>query len=122
MRMNISQVRKSYTERLEIIHEKSFIFGLKLLIFDSLGLFDPNITKKISLVVFLKFSPEKTDDFRFLRIEKITFHIPVQKYGLFKIVRKIYSFEIFCTYSGNNHHKLDFSVPDLIFKVFEGLK
>ena len=44
--MNISQVRKSYTERLEIIHEKSFIFGLKLLIFDSLGLFDPPKNEK----------------------------------------------------------------------------
>ena len=40
----------------KINHEKSFIFGLKMLIFDSLGLFDPQKTRKMSLLVFLKFS------------------------------------------------------------------
>ena len=58
---------------LKLIHVESFIFGLKLLIFYSLGLFEPHKTRKMSLIVFLKFSPEKTDDFRFLQIEKITF-------------------------------------------------
>ena len=38
----------------------------------------------------------------------------------FKIVRKIYSFQIFCTYLSNFHHKLDFSSPDLIFMVSRG--
>ena len=44
-----------------------------MLIFDSLGFFDPSKIWKISLLVILKFSSQKTDDFRFLKIEKITF-------------------------------------------------
>ena len=58
---------------LKIIHVESFIFGLKLLIIYSLDLFDPHKTRKMTLAVFLKFSPEKTGDFRFLQIEKIKF-------------------------------------------------
>ena len=71
--MKISKARKSNTEGFKTYSCRKLQFGLKLLIFYSLGLFEPHKTRKMSLIVFLKFSPEKTDDFRFLQIEKITF-------------------------------------------------
>ena len=47
-------------------------FWLKLLIF-GFGLFDPPEIFKVSLIVILKYSPLKTDDFRILQTEKISF-------------------------------------------------
>ena len=57
--------------RFEEIHEKLSIFGPKLLIFDSFGLSNPPELLKVPLLVILKYSPQETDDFRFLQIENI---------------------------------------------------
>ena len=78
---NVSPYIRCYFAKLHEIREvpdlekfmnKCKFFWLKLLIF-GFGLFDPPEIFKVSLIVILKYSPLKTDDFRILQTEKISF-------------------------------------------------
>ena len=62
----------SATPPLSMLYNRKKASVVRLLIFDNLGLFDQPKIQKMSEVIILKSSPQKTDDFRFSKIEKIT--------------------------------------------------
>ena len=88
----------------------------KFPVFFLLGLLYTPKVWKICLNVFLKYSPQKSDDFRFLQIEKISFQS--KDMGIWKLQEISICFHLFCTYSSNFHHYVYSSYTDHIFFWF----